>query len=61
MLFLELFVICGWPEELWEIASFRCREPINILVEYSIIFMIAAIDFLRETKYFTSKNEKPTD
>ena len=52
IVFLELFVLCGLPDEAWELVSLRCREPLSILVEYSIVFMFSAADFLRETDYF---------
>ena len=58
MSFLELFVICGFPEDLLELASLRCREPMSIAVEYAAVFLFAAADFLRDSDYFAKAAPK---
>ena len=52
IIFFEFFLFCGMPESPWELFSFRCRDPSNVLIEYSIVFLLAAADFLREVDYF---------
>ena len=59
MVFVEFFLFCGMPESPWELLSFRCREPTNILVEYAVLFILAASDFLHSSNYFDAPN--PSD
>ena len=58
IVYLELFVICGLPDDAWELVSLRCREPLSIVVEYSILFMLAAADFFREGDFLKTNKEK---
>ena len=57
IIFLEFFIFCGLPESLSELVSFRCRDPSSILIEYLVVLMLAAADFLSETDYFAKKKK----
>jgi len=59
MVFVEFFVFCGWPEDCWQLVSFRCREPGSVLIEYSVVFLLAASDYLHDSNFFVG--EKPED
>ena len=50
--------MCGQPESLTSFLQLGCREPINLVFEYAIVFLFAAAEFLREQTPPDSMKEK---
>ena len=58
IIYVELILMCGLPESLTSFLQLGCREPINLVFEYAIVFLFAAAEFLREQTPPDSMKEK---
>ena len=57
IIYVELFVICGLPDNLAGLLSLQCRDTFSIGVEYAIVFLFASAEFLRESTPETKKKD----